>query len=147
MVNLTGRAAPATSLCASFVTEHMRKRGARRKEYATPGEQQFSFWILLGRLWDLVAVWRVEQEDPEPMVIKVDLLEPPLCLSSSPVPGKNGHGVVGLDAATSVRAEQVARHPTTLFHNENCCSRSVYGAQGTEVALDQDPRNACAANI
>ena len=54
------------------------------------------------------------------MVIKSDLLEPVLCLPQSPMCGENGHWGVGLDAAKSIRAEQVARHPTIFFHNENC---------------------------
>ncbi len=77
---------------------------------------------LLRRLWALAAVLGVEQKENEHTVIKFDLLEPALCLPQSPLCGKNGHWLVGLDAATSVRAEQVARHPATHFQNENCCT-------------------------
>ncbi len=52
------------------------------------------------------------------MVITFDLVELPLFLPQSSLYGQKGHRVVGLDAATSVRAQQVARHPTTLFQNE-----------------------------
>ena len=76
-------------------------------------KQQFSFWILLRRLWDLAAVSRADQKEPEHTVIKFDLLEPALCLPQSLVCGNNGHWGVGLDAANSIRAGQVARHPTT----------------------------------
>jgi hypothetical protein len=75
---------------------------------------------LLRRFWDLAAISRAEQKENEPTVTKFDLLEPTFGPPEFPVCGKNGHGVVGLDAATSVRAKQVACHPTTHFQNENC---------------------------
>jgi hypothetical protein len=49
--------------------------------------QQFSFWILLRRLWALAAVSRTEQKENERTVITFDPFEPPLCLLQSPVCG------------------------------------------------------------
>ncbi len=103
--------------------------------------QQFSFWILLRRFWALAAISRGEQKETEHMVIKFNLIEPPLCLSQSPLRGKNGHGVVGLDAANSVRTDQVACHPTTLFQNENCWVGAGFPLAGIALALGPQPRS------
>ena len=54
-------------------------------------QQQFSFWILLRRLWALAAVSRTEQKENERTVITFDPFEPPLCLLQSPVCGSNWH--------------------------------------------------------
>ena len=59
-----------------------------------PSGMDISFWILLGRLWDLASVSQADQKENEHTVITFDSFEAPLCLLQSPVCGYNGHWLV-----------------------------------------------------